>query len=82
MDLRATVLDTFGFLVEWRGSLVDGRGAWGAERGPSADRAGLADAWRGEYQLSVSGVRTGKRLWQDWDVVAASVEDLAERLGC
>jgi hypothetical protein len=82
MDLRAIAFDTLGALVDPRSGLTDGLGAWGAERGLSANWSGLADAWRDAYQISMSEVRTGKKPWQDWDAVAASVECLAEPLGC
>lgn len=82
MDLRAIVFDTFGTLVDWRGGLIDCLTAWGAERGRSADWAGLADAWRGEYQPSMSEVRSGKRPWTDLDTLQReSLIRLAPRFG-
>ena len=45
--LSALVFDTFGTVVDWRGSLIAELTAFGRERGIAADWTGLVDAWRG-----------------------------------
>ena len=42
----AIVFDTFGTVVDWRGSLIAELTAFGRERGISADWTALVDAWR------------------------------------
>jgi 2-haloacid dehalogenase len=82
MELRAILFDTFGTLVDWRGSLTESLGAWGAEAGVSADWAGLADAWRGEYAPSMNQVRRGERAWAELDTLQReSLARLAPRFG-
>ena len=82
MDLRAILFDTFGTLVDWRGSLIEAFDAWGAEHGASADWAGLADAWRGEYAPSMDQVRRGERPWTALDPLQReSLARLAPRFG-
>lgn len=82
MELRAILFDTFGTLVDWRGSLIVSLGAWGGEQDLSADWAGLADAWRGEYVPSMTEVRQGKRPWTDLDTLQReSLARLAPRFG-
>jgi 2-haloacid dehalogenase len=80
--IRALLFDTFGTVVDWRGGLIAGMQAWGAERGVAANWAGLVDAWRGEYQPSMARVRAGEREWADLDVLQRqSVEILAPKFG-
>ncbi len=55
----AIVFDTFGTVVDWRGSLVAELTAFGRERGIEADWTALVDAWRGAYQPSMQRVRSG-----------------------
>ncbi len=62
-DVKAILFDTFGTVVDWRGSLIADLGAWGKERGVAANWAGLVDAWRGAYQPSMSRVRRGEQPW-------------------
>jgi 2-haloacid dehalogenase len=42
--LSALVFDTFGTVVDWRGSLISELTAFGQERGISTDWTGLVDA--------------------------------------
>ena len=41
-DVRAILFDTFGTVVDWRGSLIDEMTAFGATRGVAADSEDLA----------------------------------------
>ena len=43
----AIVFDTFGTVVDWRGSLIAELTEFGRERGITADWTALVDAWRG-----------------------------------
>ncbi|HJS86351.1 MAG TPA: haloacid dehalogenase type II [Acetobacteraceae bacterium] len=78
----AIVFDTFGTVVDWRGSLIAELTAFGQERGIGADWAGLVDAWRAAYQPSMSRVRTGEIPWTKLDDLhRASLDRLIEEFG-
>ena len=66
-ELRAILFDTFGTVVDWRGSLIAELTAFGAERGLSADWAALVDSWRGAYKPSMDRVRSGALPWTKLD---------------
>ena len=76
--VRAIVFDTFGSVVDWRGSIAADLSAWGAREGVQADWAALADAWRGRYQPQMERVRSGAIAWRKLDDLHA--EALAELL--
>jgi len=81
-EVRALIFDTFGTLVDWRGSLVADLSAWGAQRGLNVDWPALADAWRAAYRPSMDRVRRGERPWTRLDDLhRASLEALAPRFG-
>ena len=81
-DVKAIIFDTFGTVVDWRGSIIADLGAWGAARGISADWAGLADAWRAAYAPSMDRVRVGELPWTRLDDLhRASLDALAPRFG-
>lgn len=63
----AIVFDTFGSVVDWRGSLIADLTAFGQARGVSADWPALIDAWRAAYQPSMQRVRTGELPWTRLD---------------
>ena len=54
-------LDTFGTVVDWRGSVIRELSQFGAAPGLSADWAGFADRWCGQYQPQMERVRPGAR---------------------
>ena len=68
-ELRALVFDTFGTVVDWRGSLIAELTDWGTARGVNADWPALVDQWRAAYQPSMSRVRSGERAWTKLDVL-------------
>lgn len=63
----AIVFDTFGTVVDWRGSLIGELTEFGKSRGIAADWAGLVDAWRAAYQPSMNRVRLGELPWTRLD---------------
>ena len=82
-DVKALLFDTFGTVVDWRGSLIAEFTAWGEARGINADWAALVDAWRGAYRPSMDAVRNHPErgfLTLD-ELQRQSVEPLAARLG-
>jgi 2-haloacid dehalogenase len=81
-QLRAILFDTFGTVVDWRGSLIAELSAWGAGRELAADWAGLVDAWRAAYQPSMDLVRQGKAPWTVLDDLhRATLERLVAQFG-
>jgi 2-haloacid dehalogenase len=64
---KAILFDTFGTVVDWRGSLIDEFSAFGRDRGLEADWTGLVDAWRGAYVPSMNRVRNGELNWTRLD---------------
>jgi 2-haloacid dehalogenase len=81
-QLRAILFDTFGTVVDWRGSLIAELSAWGAGRGLAVDWAGLVDAWRAAYQPSMDLVRQGKAPWTVLDDLhRATLERLVAQFG-
>ena len=78
----AIVFDTFGTVVDWRGSLIGELTAFGAARGIAADWAGLVDAWRAAYHPSMQRVRAGEVGWTRLDDLhRASLDRLVEKFG-
>lgn len=67
--VKAMVFDTFGSVVDWRGSIIRDLTQWGQENGYAADWAALADKWRGRYQPQMEKVRSGQREWTILDVL-------------
>ena len=45
-SVKALVFDTFGTVVDWRGSIVEEGKAWEKTRGITVDWARFADRWR------------------------------------
>ena len=65
----AIVFDTFGTVVDWRGSLIGELTTFGRGRGIEADWAGLVDAWRAAYRPSMNRVRSGEQPWTTLDAL-------------
>lgn len=78
----AIVFDTFGTVVDWRGSLIADLTGFGASRGIAGDWAGLVDAWRAAYQPSMKRVRSGELPWTPLDDLhRASLDRLVAEFG-
>ncbi|MGH7042264.1 MAG: haloacid dehalogenase type II [Acetobacteraceae bacterium] len=71
----AIVFDTFGTVVDWRGSLIAELTAFGRTRGIAADWAGLVDAWRAAYHPSLQRVRNGELPWTKLDALHRAALD-------
>jgi 2-haloacid dehalogenase len=75
--VKALVFDTFGTVVDWRGSIVEEGNAWGKARGVQIDWAHFADRWRAGYGPSMDKVRKGEMPWTNLDHLhRALLEDL------
>ena len=78
----AIVFDTFGSVVDWRGSLIADLTAFGQKRGITADWPALIDAWRAAYRPSMDRVRSGEQPWTVLDNLhRTSLDRLVEEFG-
>ena len=76
------VFDTFGSVVDWRGSITRDLTRWGSENGYACDWTALAVKWRSLYQPSMEKVRSGQREWTILDVLhRESLEQLLPEFG-
>jgi 2-haloacid dehalogenase len=65
--VKALIFDTFGTVVDWRGSIVEEGNAWGKARGLAIDWARFADRWRSGYAPAMDRVRKGEVPWTKLD---------------
>jgi 2-haloacid dehalogenase len=65
--IKVVVFDTFGTVVDWRGSIVRDLSSWGAAQGLDVDWAQFADLWRGQYEPEMNRVRNGEIPWTRLD---------------
>ncbi len=76
-SVKALVFDTFGTVVDWRGSIIDEGSAWQKTKGLSVDWARFADRWRAGYAPSMDKVRKGEMPWTNLDLLHRTLlEDL------
>jgi 2-haloacid dehalogenase len=67
--VKALVFDTFGTVVDWRGSIIAEGAAWGRPKGLSIDWAHFADRWRNGYAPAMEKVRKGELPWTKLDTL-------------
>ncbi len=67
--IQMCVFDTFGTVVDWRGSVIAEVAQLAREKGLTIDAPAFADAWRGNYSPSLNRVRTGELPWTDLDTL-------------
>ena len=78
-EVEALVFDVFGTLVDWRGSIA--REA-PPIIGQEIDGFAFADAWRGEYQTGMEGIRSGSRGYVKLDILhRENLERILPRFG-
>ncbi|WP_227377796.1 haloacid dehalogenase type II [Haladaptatus halobius] len=81
-DVDALVFDVFGTVVDWHSGVVRDGESLGKSKGLDVDWAAFADAWREEYQPSLTRVRQGEIPWQNLDSLhRQSLEHLLDRFG-
>jgi 2-haloacid dehalogenase len=66
---KALVFDTFGTIVDWRGSIIAEGAVWGKEKGLNIDWGHFADRWRAGYGPAMAKVRSGELPWTKLDVL-------------
>src|SRR5262245_30362717 len=64
---KALLFDTFGTVVDWRGSIVEEGKTWAKTKKIEIDWAGFADRWRAGYAPSMEKVRKGELPWTKLD---------------
>ena len=72
---KALVFDTFGTVVDWRGSIIAEGNAWGKAKGVNVDWARFADRWRQGYAPAMDKVRKGELPWTKLDVLHRMILD-------
>src|SRR5690349_21916304 len=72
---KALVFDTFGTVVDWRGSIIEEGRAWGKTKGFELDWGNFADRWRAGYGPSMDKVRKGQMPWTKLDVLHRMILD-------
>jgi len=65
--VKALIFDTFGTVVDWRGSIIEEGKAWGKAKGLTIDWARFADGWRSGYAPAMDKVRKGEMAWTKLD---------------
>jgi 2-haloacid dehalogenase len=67
LNVKALVFDTFGTVVDWRGSIIREAAQWGQTKNLQIDWGNFADRWRAGYGPSMDKVRKGALPWMKLD---------------
>ncbi len=73
--LKALTFDTFGTVVDYRGSIIDEGRALSQAKHLTVDWEKFADAWRADYAPSMHRVRTGELPWTTLDQLNRTILD-------
>src|SRR5258706_4544538 len=65
--VKALVFDTFGTIVDWRGSIIEEGAGWGKARRLDIDWPRCADRCRAGYGPAMDKVRNGQLPWTRLD---------------
>src|SRR5579871_1186918 len=80
--VKALVFDTFGTVVDWRGSIINEGLVWAKGRNVNVDWARFADHWRDGYAPAMEKVRKGELHWTKLDDLHRMLlEDLLKEFG-
>jgi len=80
--VKALVFDTFGTVVDWRGSIIAEGEAWGRSKDRKIDWGKFADRWRSGYAPAMDQVRKGQVPWTKLDTLHRTLlEDLLKEFG-
>ena len=81
-QVKALVFDTFGTVVDWRGSIIEEGLAWGKGGNVNVDWARFADRWRDGYAPAMEKVRKRELPWTKLDDLhRILLEDLLKEFG-
>ena len=75
LGVKALVFDTFGTVVDWRGSIILEGARWSRERNLQIDWGKFADRWRAGYGPSMEKVRKGELPWTKLDALHRMILD-------
>jgi 2-haloacid dehalogenase len=79
---KALIFDTFGTVVDWRGSIIAEGAVWGKAKGMNVDWAHFADRWRDGYRPAMDRVRKGELPWTKLDALHRMVlEEVLKEFG-
>ncbi len=79
-NVRACVFDTFGTVVDWRGSVIAEAIIWGKAKGLNINWAEFTDRWRLGYRPAMDRVRRGEIPWTTLDDLHRMIlEDLLKQ---
>jgi 2-haloacid dehalogenase len=67
--IEALIFDTYGTLMDWRGSILEELAAFGADRGIDRDWAAFLDDWKSCYRPGMDKVNRGEWPWTTIDVI-------------
>lgn len=67
-EVCALIFDTWGTVVDWRGSLLDELGAFGQRKDLQIDWEAFLSEWRSAYEPSKQKVNSGELPWATMDV--------------
>ena len=73
--VKACVFDTFGTVVDWRGSVIAEASVWGKTKGLNIDWAEFTDRWRLGYRPAMEKVRKGEIPWTNLDDLQRMILD-------
>lgn len=76
--VQALVFDTYGTVVDWRGSMIAEGAALNAEKGLNVDWTAFADEWKSHYRPAMDDVNAGRRPWTKVETIYR--EKLADML--
>ena len=81
-EIKACVFDTFGTVLDWRGSISRQVADFAKSKGVDGDWDEFADQWRGFYYKYTSEIGLGKRQYLSIDYIhRIGLEELAPEFG-
>jgi 2-haloacid dehalogenase len=79
-NVKACVFDTFGTVVDWRGSVIAEATSWGKVKGLNINWVEFTDRWRLGYGPAMDKVRKGEIPWTNLDDLNRMIlEDLLKQ---
>jgi 2-haloacid dehalogenase len=69
MEVRALTCDTYGTLVDWRGTILDELRAFGQTRGLDRDWEAFLTDWKACYRAGMDKVNAGEWPWTTIDTI-------------
>jgi 2-haloacid dehalogenase len=69
MEVRALTCDTYGTIVDWRGSILDELRAFGQARGLKLDWETFLSDWKSCYRVGMEKVNAGEWPWTTVDAI-------------